>query len=209
MLDSYQNLTFGEKHLFTDTVFMAYNKNNNLQKVHDHIIAAEPGLFLPLVDPGQMGYIKNLCNIQDKELTPIQKQICKEISSRQYRNSQRDYSYAVHYWEHFVFWDNERKLSDVVSIYDVIPNAKNATQFMWELTHWSNISSYTTIIIWKRFIHFTYASLIFSVVTTINVVFNYYYLLIKWRAGNTTLGLFCNWCICWLLKQSTEWEAVK
>ena len=69
-------------------------------------------------------------------MTAAQARTCKELASRGYKNMPRSYSYAMHYWEHFVFWDEARKLEDVVSIYDVVPSAQNATDYM--LAHDNN-----------------------------------------------------------------------
>lgn len=113
---------------FLHSVYTSY-KTKNSKQGNCLITVLPPKYFLPQFDQSQMNIVKQRCSITNLEfLTPNQKSVCANFWKSN-RTVDRKSAFMDHKWSHVAFMGSDWKQSNTVSLFTILPKAKNLEHF--------------------------------------------------------------------------------
>lgn len=101
-----------------------------ISKIDNDIVVTHPDLFLPTYDPQAQEVVMKQCMINYQHLSAKRKELCEGPLRQQFANKPMRNSYTDHHWVHVSLWSEQKRNTDLVNVFEIVPTAKRGGEMV-------------------------------------------------------------------------------
>ena len=117
---------------YLNEIYLKYIQSTNYtqESVANEITVIHPKYWLPKYDFRLTNKLRQSCRLLQAKLPEHGKELCQELSRRNFANKLNPDAFLDHHWTHVNTWKGNQKKQDLFNLFTVVPQAKRASEIL-------------------------------------------------------------------------------